>query len=224
MTGPPFVPEAVVFDLDGLLVDSEDAWGAAERRVVLDYGKPWDPAVRTLLLGRGPDEASRVLAEYVGARDPREVERRTLQAVVREFERGILPRPGAAELVAALRGRVPLGVATNSRRVLAELSLEGAGLTSSVDTLVCVEDVAAPKPAPDVYVQACRRLGADPERSVALEDSPIGALAARDAGCWVIGCPSFPGTVLDTADALVACLTEVDPDELLGRTVSWPAG
>jgi HAD superfamily hydrolase (TIGR01509 family) len=214
---PPFIPEAVVFDLDGLLVDSEDAWGEAERRVVLDYGKPWDPTVRTLLLGRGPDEAARVLAEYVGSPDPREVGRKGLQAAVREFRRGILPRAGATELVTSLHGRVPLGVATNSRRVLADLSLQGSGLAHLIDVVVCVEDVAEPKPAPDPYLQACRRLHADPARSVGLEDSPTGAMSATAAGLWVIGCPSFPGTVIDAADTVVDLLTDVDPEALLGQ-------
>lgn len=216
--GPPFAAEAVVFDLDGLLVDSEDAWGEAERRVVLDYGKPWDPSVRTLLLGRAPDEANRILAEHVGAPDPREVGRRVLQAAVREFTRGIHPRAGARKLVEALSQRgVPVGVATNSRRVLADLSLESSGLAPLVDTLVCYEDTPAPKPAPGPYLEACRRLGADPKRSVGLEDSPVGAASAHAAGLWVVGCPSFPGTVLDAADVVVASLTDLDPDALLGR-------
>jgi HAD superfamily hydrolase (TIGR01509 family) len=214
---PPFRPQGVVFDLDGLLVDSEDAWGVAERRVVLDYGKPWDPSVRTLLLGRGPREAAQVLAAHVGAADPREVERRVLQAAVAEFKHGIAARPGARELAEALEGRVPIGVATNSRRVLAELSLSGAGFDWLVPGLVCAEDVTAPKPAPDPYLLACRRLGVDPARGVGLEDSPLGVMSAQAAGLWVIGCPSLPEASLEAADAVVTSLTEVDADVLLGQ-------
>jgi HAD superfamily hydrolase (TIGR01509 family) len=212
---PPFVPEAVVFDLDGLLVDSEGAWGEAEERVVASYGKPWDPALRTLLLGRGPDDAARLVAEFVGADDPREVSRRLLQEAVRAFTRGIAPRPGAEALVGGLADRVPVAVATNSRRVLAELSLDSAGLTAFVDAVVCAEDVAAPKPAPDPYLTACRLIGADPARSVCLEDSPVGAASAHAAGLWVIACPSFPGTVITAADAVVASLLDLSPADFL---------
>jgi HAD superfamily hydrolase (TIGR01509 family) len=215
---PPFVPQAVVFDLDGLLVDSEDAWGEAERRVVETYGKPWDPAVRTLLLGRGPDDTARVLAEYLGDADPRRVGRRLLQAAVAEFSRGIGPRPGARELVEALVGRgLPVAVATNSRRVLAELALSTAGLGGLLETMVCAEDVSDPKPAPEPYLAACRLLGVEPEASVGLEDSPVGVASAKAAGLWVIGCPSFPGTRLAGADAVVGGLAEVDVSGLLGE-------
>jgi len=215
---PPFAPQAVVFDLDGLLVDSEPAWELAEHLLVTqDYGRDWDPAIRPLLLGRGPQDATRILAEFVDA-DPREVGRRILVRAVEEIRRGVPLRPGAAELVAALAGRVPLAVATNSRRVIADLALSALpdGLAGSLAAVVCVEDVALPKPAPDVYLEACRRLEADPERSVAFEDSPVGATAARAAGLWVVGVPSLAGTVLDAAHAVVGGLGAVDPDMLLG--------
>lgn len=212
---------AVVFDLDGLLVDSEDAWGVAERRVVEDYGKPWDEGVRALLLGRGPQEAATVLAEFLGADDPREVSRRMLTAAVAEFQRGIAARPGARELVEALRERgVPLGVATNSRRVIAELSLTISGLGVLADTAVCAEDVARPKPAPDPYLAACATLGEAPASCVGLEDSPVGVASAKAAGLYVVGCPSFPDTPLTDADAEVASLTDIGIDELLGRSAS----
>lgn len=207
-----------MLDLDGLLVDSEDAWGAAERRVVEGYGKPWDEGVRTLMLGRGPEDAATVLAEFLGAADPRAISRRLLTAAVVEFQRGIAARPGARELVEALRERgVPLGVATNSRRIIAELSLTSSGLGVLADTAVCAEDVARPKPAPDPYLAACAALGAPPGRCVGLEDSPVGVASAKAAGLYVIGCPSLPDTQLDAADAEVASLTELDIAKLLGR-------
>lgn len=207
-----------MLDLDGLLVDSEGAWGRAERRVVEDCGKPWDPAIRALMLGRGPLDAAQVLADFLGLRDRREMERRLLQAAVAEFRRGIIPLPGAVALLEALHGRVPLGVATNSRRVLADLSLTSAGLAPFVQAVVCAEDVIRPKPAPDPYLRACELLGADPARSVCLEDSPVGAAAAKTGGLWVIGCPSFPGTVMDAADAVIASLEDLDPDAFLSAS------
>lgn len=222
---PPFVPQAVVFDLDGLLVDSEPAWEAAERALVTeDFGLAWDPAIRPLLLGRGPDDATRILADAVGA-DPREVARRILVRAVREIGRGVPARPGAADLLDALTGRVPVAVATNSRRVVADLCLSAlpGGLAGRIDAVVCVEDVARPKPAPDVYQEACRRLGADPGRCVAFEDSPVGSAAATAAGLWVVGVPSLAGTVLDS-DVLIASLAEVDPADLLVSVPGCPSG
>lgn len=207
----PFPPDAVVFDLDGVLVDSEAAWGRAERRVVEESGRPWDPSVRTLLLGKGPLEAAQVLANHLGVGDVREMDRRFLQAAVSEFRRGISPLPGSMRLLEGFQGRLKQGVATNSRRVLADLSLTSAGLASLVDVLVCVEDVPRPKPFPDSYLRACELLGADPARSVCVEDSPVGAAAAKAAGMWVIGCPSFTGALPEAADVVVSSLEDLDP-------------
>lgn len=214
---PPFRPQAVIFDLDGLLVDSEGRWGEAEQEVVESFGRPWDPAVRTQLLGKGPTEAAMALSLHLGGVDPEEVDRRLLDAALAAFDRGIPLQPGAAALVGGLHGRVPMGVATNSRRVLAERALRACGLDALVDTVVCVEDVPLPKPAPAPYATACARLGVEPTRSVALEDSPVGMRSARAAGLWVIACPSFPDQPVTDADAVVASLTEVQVDALLGE-------
>lgn len=216
MPAPPFTTAAVVFDLDGLLVDSEGLWGQAEREVVEGYGAAWSPAVQRLLLGSGPADAAVKLARHLGVADADEVDRRLLAAAVARFSEGVPLRPGAGVLVEALRGRVPLGVATNSRRVLADLALGSAGLVGVFGAVVCAEDVAHPKPAPDPYTTACRRLGAEPRRSVALEDSPLGVVSARAAGLWVVGCASLPGTVLEDAHARVRSLGEIDPAALLG--------
>jgi HAD superfamily hydrolase (TIGR01509 family) len=188
---PPFSPDAVVFDLDGLLVDSEPLWGLAEERVVLDLGHPWDPSIPALLLGQGPEGAAAMLAARLGGVHADEVSRRMLAAAVAEFESGVKAQPGAHDLVRSLGGRLPLALATNSRRVLAELALTSAGFDGCFQVVVCAEDVRAPKPAPDPYHTACARLGADPVRSVAFEDSPVGVASARAAGLWVVGCLRF---------------------------------
>jgi HAD superfamily hydrolase (TIGR01509 family) len=206
---PPFRPEGVVFDLDGLLVDSEAAWGRAERRVVVELGHPWDPAVRPLLLGRGPRDAARVLADFLGGHDPEDIDRRLLVAAEQEFADGVGARPGARALIDALDGQLGLAVATNSRRVLAELALAGAGLAGRFAAVVCVEDVAAPKPAPDPYATACQLLGCDPGRAVAFEDSPVGVSSAKAAGMWVVGCPSVPGVTMAAADVVVGTLADI---------------
>jgi len=211
---PPFAAAAAVFDLDGLLVDTEDLWEVAERRVVADHGVEWDPALRPQLLGRGPDESSAIIAAFVGTDDVRAVDRLLLEAAIDEFRGGVVARAGARRLVEGLAGRLPIAVATNSRRVLAELSLAAAGLSAHVDAVICLEDVAAAKPAPDPYLAACAALGADPRRAVAFEDSPVGSRSARAAGLWVVGCPSVATSVLD-ADVVVASLDEIDPAALL---------
>jgi beta-phosphoglucomutase-like phosphatase (HAD superfamily) len=98
--------------------------------------------------------------------------------------------------------------------VLAELALGAAGLAGRFSAVVCVEDVAAPKPAPDPYATTCRRLGSDPASALALEDSPVGVASAKAAGLWVIGCPSTPDAALAGADLVVGSLTELDFSEL----------
>lgn len=218
----PFVPDAVVFDLDGLLVDSEHGWRRATRRVVLDLGGLWDDAVHDLVLGTGPAEAAQVVATYLGdGHHPEDVAHRMLAAAHDEFAAGLDMRGGALDLVKGLYGRLPLAVATNSPRVLADRALGSTGLSGFFEMVVTADDVAAPKPAPDPYAAACAGCGARPQRSVALEDSPAGTLSARAAGLWVIGCPSLPGVALPAAHTVVASLHDVDADALLQ---SWPAG
>lgn len=215
LLAPPFLAKGLVFDMDGLLLDSEDAWGRAEERVVADLGHPWDPALRTLLLGRGPEDAATALAAFLGEEDADEVGSRLLEAALEEFRSGLELRPGAEELVRDLAGRVPLAVATNSRRVLAEEALGGTGLLPCFSAVVCAEDVGRTKPAPDPYVTACARLGVVPRTAIGLEDSPVGMQSARDAGLWVIGCPSFPDEPTDAAHVVIGSLTELEADVLL---------
>jgi HAD superfamily hydrolase (TIGR01509 family) len=108
--------------------------------------------------------------------------------------------PGAENLVRELKARVPIAVASNTPERLVRGALACAGVTEYFDVVVTADQVAEPKPSPDVYLRACELLGAAPSRSIALEDSPTGAAAARAAGMFVIGIPSFPGVLLDEAD------------------------
>lgn len=226
---PPFVPEAVVFDCDGVLLDSEGAWHRAEQAVLAALGVGDDDRVHALLLGQGPAEAARLLAQHLGdGHHPEELGHRLAEAAAAEFARGVPTRPGARELLAVVASRVPVAVATNSRRALAAPALQGAGLLEAVHVLVCAEDVAAPKPAPDPYLVACQRLGARPERTVALEDSPVGVAAAKAAGLWVVACPlpaagggqppvspADRAAVTELADACVDDLAAIRVEELL---------
>jgi HAD superfamily hydrolase (TIGR01509 family) len=117
------------------------------------------------------------------------------------------PMPGAVELVLALRGcDVPVAVASNTPGVLVRGALAAAGVAELFEVVVTADEVAEPKPSPDVYLRACELLAASPTASIGLEDSPTGVAAARAAGLYVIGVPSFPGVLLDEADLVAASL------------------
>jgi HAD superfamily hydrolase (TIGR01509 family) len=118
-------------------------------------------------------------------------------------------RPGAIELVAALRGRLPLAIASNTGCDLVLFALSVAGFDEAFDVVVSSEEVERPKPAPDVYLEACRRLGVAPADAVALEDSPSGVAAAKAAGLTVYAVPQLPGVDVSTADVVLASLEDL---------------
>jgi HAD superfamily hydrolase (TIGR01509 family) len=132
------------------------------------------------------------------------------ELVMEEALAGVEPRPGALELLGRLAGAgVPVAVASNSQREFVERTLGGAGLLDGrFATVVSVEDVANPKPAPDIYLEACRRLSAEPGACVALEDSPTGVTAAAAAGMYVVGVPYFAGEELPGSDLLANSLAD----------------
>jgi HAD superfamily hydrolase (TIGR01509 family) len=198
---PPEHIQAVVFDCDGLLLDTEKLWMRGEAALVQKYGAEYTPEVREMLLGMGADDLAPTLEEILdrpgeGAALVREL----VSECWFEISRNAEPRPGAVELVETLRdhnGEVPLGVASNSPRRLVEEALQTAGLFEAFEAIIGYEDVRNPKPDPDPYLLCCGRLGADPSHSIALEDSPTGAASARAAGLYVIGVPSEPGIPLE---------------------------
>lgn len=118
-------------------------------------------------------------------------------ALPAELEASVDPLPGAVALVEDLRGRCPVGVASNSPSPLLRAALAATDLDGVFDVVVAADDVPRAKPAPDIYLEACRRLGAVPSQAVALEDSPTGVAAARAAGLYVIGIPFLPDVALE---------------------------
>lgn len=199
----------MIFDCDGLLVDSETAWSRAEATLYARHGVTFTLEHKHELLGTSGPVAMATLERHLGLEPGGGVallgELNVL--ALEEVEREAPALPGAVALVAALReARVPIGVASNSPHLLIGPSLRSAGLHDAFDTVVSAQDVAHGKPAPDVYREACRRLGADPADSVALEDSPTGVEAARAAGLHVIGVPSLEGIELDGAHTIVTSL------------------
>jgi HAD superfamily hydrolase (TIGR01509 family) len=202
-------PAAVVFDLDGVLVDSEAIWAAAEEATVVRLGGDYTPELRAALHGRGAQDGGWIVAELLRRDDGDAIGQEVLDHALAALEREARPVDGALDLVGELRGRVPIAVASNSSRVLVETALRGAGL-GAFDAIVAAEDVAIAKPAPDAYVEACRRLDVPPGRAAAIEDSPAGAVAAKAAGMLVIGLDPTGAVRLDAADVVVHSLRELE--------------
>jgi HAD superfamily hydrolase (TIGR01509 family) len=139
-----------------------------------------------------------------------------LELVERRLLEDAVAFPGAAELVRETRALYPVAVASNTPGRLLRGALACAGMASLFEVVVAADEVAEPKPSPDVYLRACDLLGAEPTRSIALEDSPTGVAAARAAGMFVIGVPSFPGVTLDAADIVAASLVDATVRGALG--------
>ncbi len=205
------LPAAVVFDNDGLLLDTESVWTRAEADLFARRGQEFTPADKRELVGSSAAIASGILErrlEEPGRADALIEELNAL--VVAELEHGVETMLGARELLAQLRGRgTPIALVSNSPLPFVRRSLELVGFATHFDAVVSAHEVAAPKPAPDPYLEACRRLGLEPGPDiVALEDSPPGVAAARAAGLTVIGVPSIDGVVLDEAHHLADSLLD----------------
>jgi HAD superfamily hydrolase (TIGR01509 family) len=210
-------PAAVVFDCDGLLVDTETLWTRAERELFRRHGRAFTLDDKKALLGTGWVAGGRVLERLLDRPgDAEELAQTLLALVTEEVERGVEPLPGALALVAELRGRLPLGLASNSPRGFVDAVLTRGGFDVA-DFAACVagDELENPKPAPDAYLEACARLGVEPSAAVALEDSPLGVASARAAGLFVIGVPSLPELELD-ADLVAPSLADPHLREALG--------
>jgi HAD superfamily hydrolase (TIGR01509 family) len=212
-------PQAVIFDNDGLLLDTEDTWTRAEEALFARRGRVFTIEHKRSLLGSAGADAARKLEAMLekpgeGGRLMDELQ----GLVMEEALGGVTPRPGALELVERLReAGVPIAVASNSRREFVERVLGSAGLLDGrFQAVVSAEEVAHPKPAPDVYLEAARRLGADPTSCTALEDSPTGVAAAITAGMKVIGVPYFPDAELPGCDLQAKSLADPEVSKALG--------
>jgi HAD superfamily hydrolase (TIGR01509 family) len=211
--------EAVVFDNDGLLLDTEEAWTRAETALFARHGRTFTVEHKRDLIGTSPATSAAKLEAILElpGRGPALMDE-LHDLVMEETLAGVPPRPGALELVEAVGAAgLPVGLASNSSRAFVERVLSGARLLDGqFDVVVTSEDVEHPKPAPDLYLAACAALGADPTRSAALEDSATGVAAARAAGMYVIAVPYFPDLPIDGASLTVKSLADPRVAEALG--------
>ena len=204
-------PEAVVFDNDGLLLDTESVWTRAEQDLFARRGTEFTPGDKRELVGTSAEIAGGVLERRLGEPGRAAELIEELNAlVVAELEHGVEAMIGARELLGRLRRRgTPIGLVSNSPLAFVRRSLELVGFEDHFDIVLSAHEVAAPKPAPDPYLEACRRLGVEPGPAViALEDSPTGVAAARAAGLTVIGVPSIEGVALEEAHHIADSLLD----------------
>jgi HAD superfamily hydrolase (TIGR01509 family) len=203
-------PAAIVFDNDGLLLDTEEAWTRAETTLFERHGHTFTDEHKRDLIG----SSHTVAAGKLEAMLERPGEGLALMAelhdlVMAEALHDVAPRPGAVALVdALLAAGTPIAVASNSSRDFLDRVLRTAGVAERFAVTVAGDEVAHPKPAPDIYLEACRRRGADPAASVGLEDSPTGAAAAKAAGLTVIGVPYLADMEIPDADVRAASLAD----------------
>jgi HAD superfamily hydrolase (TIGR01509 family) len=209
--------EAVVFDMDGVLVDTEQLWDEVREALTEEWGGRYTPEAQEAMMGMSSPEWSRYLHEVVGLREPPEVIRdEVVRRMLARYETDLPVVPGAVEAVRRLAGDgFRLAVASSSNRELIDAVLDRLELTSAFQVTVSSEEVARGKPAPDVYLEAARRLGVPPSACVAIEDSASGIRAAHAAGMRVIAYPNrhYPPAdgVLALADVVIPSLREVTP-------------
>ena len=181
--------EACVFDLDGVLVDSEPVWEEVRRAYVADHGGTWQPDTQTRLMGMSTAEWASYLHELGVQQTPDKIARGVIDEMAARYRDGVPLMPKAVETVRRLSETVTLGLASSSPRRLIDVVLDTAGLTECFAATVSTEEVERGKPAPDGYLEAARRLGADPRGCVAVEDSSNGLRSAYAAGMHVIAVP-----------------------------------
>ena len=207
--------EAVVFDLDGVLLDSEQVWDDAREQLARERGGRWQPQAQRDMMGMSSNEWSRYMHETIGLPEPPdEINREVVERLSTIYRDHLPTLPGAREAVERLAARWPLGLASSSNRELIDLALELLGVKHLFAATVSSEEVGRGKPAPDVYLEAARRLGVDPAKTTAVEDSHNGILAAKTATMRVVAIPNshFPPDEAALAEA------DVVLDSLAGLT------
>jgi HAD superfamily hydrolase (TIGR01509 family) len=209
--------DAVVFDLDGLLLDTEQVWDEVRETLTRERGGRWHDRAQADMMGMSSTEWSRYMHDALGlAEPPEELNRLVVERMQARYRERLPLVDGAVEAVRRIGVRWPLGLASSSNRPLIDLALELMGVSDLFQATVSSEEVERGKPAPDVYLEAARRLGVPPERIVAVEDSAAGIRSAKAAGMRVIAVPNPhfppPDDALALADLVLESLAELTPD------------
>jgi len=209
--------EAVVFDLDGVLIDSEPVWEEVRRGLVAERGGHWAPDAQRRLMGMSTPEWARYLSQDLGVGlPPDQVAAMVIDRMAARYREQLPLMPGAVEAVQRLAARWPLGLASSAPAVLIDTVLEAAGLRPHFQVTMSTEQVPHGKPAPDIYLAVTSRLGVEPARCAAVEDSSNGLRSAAAAGMRVIAIPHprYPPDpdALAVASLVLPTLAELTPD------------
>ena len=211
--------EAVIFDLDGVLLDSESAWLEVKREFTEEAGGHWKESAQWDMLGMSSIEWSRYMHDELRVPvPPEEISRQVADRLAQRYRERLPLLPGAVESVRALAAEWPLGLASSSNRDVIDLALSLAGIADCFGATVSSEEVSGGKPAPEVYLAAASKLGVDPAGCAAIEDSTNGIRSAHAAGIAVIAVPNrdFPpeSEALGLANEVLDALTELTPDRV----------
>jgi HAD superfamily hydrolase (TIGR01509 family) len=211
------VIDAVVFDLDGVIIDSEQLWDEVREELARERGGRWSERAQADMMGMSSTEWSNYMHEVVGLPEPpEEINREVVLRMLARYSEHLPLIDGAVDAVQRLAAHWPLGVASSSNRELIDHVLELSGLAPFFKVTVSSEEVERGKPAPDVYLEATRRLGVEPHGSVAIEDSANGIRSAHAAGMHVVAIPNRafppPTDVLALATVVLESIKELDPD------------
>ena len=209
--------QAVVFDMDGVLLQSEEVWDAVREQFVRERGGRYDAEIQRAMMGMSSPEWSRYLHEHAGVSDkPEEINAEVVRRMLASYRDHLPLIPGAQDAVRRMAEAFPLGLASSSNRELIDVVLDVADLASYFAATVSSEEVAHGKPAPDVYLEAARRLAVDPGGCCAIEDSHGGIRSAKAAGMRVVAIPNPtypPGEeALALADVVVRSLDDLTVD------------
>ena len=214
--------EAVVFDLDGVLLDSEQAWDDARRDLAAEHGRPWSETATRDMMGMSSREWPLYVRDALGVPlGADEINADIVRRVLERYRAELPLLPGAREAVARIADRWPIALASSSNREVIDEVLGAMGVADRFAVTVSSEEVGRGKPAPDVYLEAARRLGADPAAAVAVEDSENGIRSAYAAGLRVLAVPNphFPpaAEAVALAETVLPDLGALTPDAVEGR-------
>jgi HAD superfamily hydrolase (TIGR01509 family) len=211
--------KAVVFDLDGLILDTEELWNEVREGLARERGGHWSDQAQADMMGMSSTEWSQYMHDVVGLPEPpEEINREVVDRMLERYTRQLPLIDGAVAAVKRLAVEWPLGLASSSNRVLIDRVLEVSGLAPYFKAIVSSEEVVRGKPAPDVYLEAARRLEIDPASATAVEDSASGIRSAHAAGMHVIAIPNSafppPDEVLALADVVLESIKELRPETI----------